>query len=94
MSSDTRTRFFLAVDDELCWRLRVPQLVPWQSREASPAALSELGGALDAQLAAAELAPLAASIVARVVAGLACDEPPLPPLPFIGEPFGGEGGTD
>ncbi len=87
------------VDDELVWVTVVPTLEMATARAPSPAALVHLcvrlaqdlavagGSALETAFAEAELVDAAA----RAVAGYLDD---LPDLPFIGEPFGGEEGTD
>ena len=87
------------VDDELVWITVVPTAEPAAARAPSPAALVHLCVRLAHQLAAADGAALAAALTeaelvdaaARVVSGYLED---LPDLPFIGEPFGGEEGTD
>ncbi len=87
------------VDDELVWVTAVPTAGLGAARAPSPAAFVHLcvqlaqasaaagGAALEAALAEAELVDAAA----RAVAGYLED---LPDLPFVGEPFGGEEGTD
>ena len=87
------------VDDELVWIVPVPAVMPGAARISSPAALVHLqlqlareaaqaGGGLELDaLAGVELIDAAA----RVVAGYLDD---LPDLPLVGEPFGGEEGTD
>ncbi len=87
------------VDDELVWVARVPTAALGAARRSSPAALVHLhvqlaqelaearGEALEAALAEADVIEAAA----RAVAGYLDD---LPDLPFVGEPFGGEEGTD
>jgi len=87
------------VDDDLVWVIEVPVIESVAARTASPAALVHLsvqmartlaaagGEALEAAFAEADLVDAAA----RAVAGYLED---LPDLPFVGEPFGGEEGTD
>jgi hypothetical protein len=89
----------VAVDDELVWVTVVPTLELGAARAPSPAAFVHLcvrlaqdlaaagGGALEASLSEADLVDAAA----RAVAGYLDD---LPDLPLVGEPFGGEEGTD
>jgi hypothetical protein len=89
----------VAVDDELVWVAPLPTVVCGAARRSSPAALVHLqvqlaqeraaacGEALEAVFAEAELIDAAA----RAVAGYLDD---LPALPLVGEPFGGEEGTD
>ena len=89
----------VAVDDDLVWVVDVPAVPLGASRAPSPAALVHLRVRLAQDLAAAggrvlETAFAEAELVdaaARVVAGYLDD---LPDLPFVGEPFGGEEGTD
>jgi hypothetical protein len=89
----------LSVDDELVWVTVVPTLELAAARAPSPTAFVHFcvrlaqdlaagdGAALEAALAEADLVDAAA----RAVAGYLDD---LPDLPFVGEPFGGEEGTD
>lgn len=87
-------RSTLVVDDQLVW-VFTPSAVPAGGvMPASGGGLAELARRLDAELDAAQQQRLLARALddfARAVA-LAGDD--LPPLPFIGEPFGGQGGTD
>ena len=87
------------VDEELVWVTVVPTHGLAAARAPSPAAFVHLsvrlardlaaagGAALEAAFAEAELVDAAA----RAVAGYLDD---LPDLPLVGEPFGGEEGTD
>jgi hypothetical protein len=87
------------VDDELVWVAPAPTAALGSARRSSPAALVHLqvrlaqehaaatGEALEAALADADIIAAAA----RAVAGYLDD---LPDLPLVGEPFGGEEGTD
>jgi hypothetical protein len=87
------------VDDELVWVARVPTASLGAARRSSPAALVHLhlqlarehavahGEALEVALAKADVI----EATARAVAGYLDD---LPDLPLVGEPFGGEEGTD
>jgi len=89
----------VAVDDDLVWVTAVPTVPLGTSRAPSPATLVHLcvrlaqdlaaagGLALETAFAETELVDAAA----RAVAGYLDD---LPDLPFVGEPFGGEEGTD
>ena len=89
----------VAVDEELVWVTAVPVHPLAAARLSSPAALVHLSVRLAQDLAAANGAALGAAFAeaelvdaaARVVAGYLDD---LPDLPFVGEPFGGEEGTD
>jgi hypothetical protein len=86
------------VDDDLAWVTPAPTVARGAARSSSPAALVHLhlqlvreqaagGQAFEAALAEADLIDAAA----RAVAGYLDD---LPDLPLVGEPFGGEEGTD
>jgi hypothetical protein len=87
------------VDAELVWVVPQPEATPGGARRSSPAALVHLQLRLAEELAAAVGGPLAAAHIdeelidaaARAVAGYLDD---LPDLPLVGEPFGGEEGTD
>jgi hypothetical protein len=87
------------VDDELIWVTAVPTVELAAARAPSSAALVHLSVRLVQELAAANGAALEAAFAeaelvdaaARAVAGYLDD---LPDLPFVGEPFGGEEGTD
>jgi hypothetical protein len=84
----------LVVDEELVWVVTPPYIPPGTARPVSAGDLLELTRLLDAELEAARQQCLLARVLdefARAVAGSAEE---LPPLPFIGEPFGGQGGTD
>ncbi len=89
----------VAVDDDLVWVTDVPSVPLGAVRAPSPAALVHLCVRLAQELAVAdgralETAFIDAELVdaaARAVAGYLDD---LPDLPFVGEPFGGEEGTD
>jgi hypothetical protein len=89
----------VTVDEELVWVVAVPFADRAGARTSSPAALVHLsvqlaqylaaagGGAPESAFSEQELVDAAA----RAVAGYLDD---LPDLPFVGEPFGGEEGTD
>ena len=87
------------VDDELVWVTAMPTVELAAARTPSSAALVHLSVQLAQELAAAHGAALEAAFAeaelvdaaARAVAGYLDD---LPDLPFVGEPFGGEEGTD
>jgi hypothetical protein len=87
------------VDDDLLWVLPIPTALPGVARRSSPAALVHLHLQLARQQAAAGCNPEMAALAheelvyaaARAVAGYLED---LPDLPLVGEPFGGEEGTD
>jgi hypothetical protein len=86
----------VAVDEQLLWVVRVPESAAGTSRASTPEHIGEALAAFDALAAGladdphpglTDLAALAASIALSALAD-------LPDLPFIGEPFGGEDGTD
>jgi hypothetical protein len=87
------------VDADLVWVVPVPAAAPGAARRSSPAALVHLHLQLARELAAAGGDLQAAALcdadlidaAARAVAGYLDD---LPDLPLVGEPFGGEEGTD
>jgi hypothetical protein len=89
----------VAVDDELVWVTAVPAQELGAARAPSPAAFVHLCVQLAQDLAAAGGAELEAvfsdaelvDAAARAVAGYLDD---LPDRPLVGEPFGGEEGTD
>ena len=89
----------VTVDDELTWIVRLPTVRVAAALASSPDARARLGADLDQELAAALGAGLAAAwaeaglidAAARIVSAYLED---LPALPLIGEPFGGEEGTD
>ena len=82
------------VDAQLHWVVRVPEVLAGAARASSPAQLAILGAELDAlQVTAHEAARahIFMEAITRAVIGF-LSEPPV--LPFIGEPFGGDDGTD
>ena len=87
------------VDADLVWVMPVPAAAPGAARRSSPAALVHLHVQLVRELVDAGCGPEAAALneaelidlAARAVAGYLDD---LPDLPLVGEPFGGEEGTD
>jgi hypothetical protein len=87
------------IDADLAWVTPVPSAASGAARRASPAALVHLHFQLAQELAAAGCDLDAAALIdtdlvdaaARAVAGYLDD---LPDLPLVGEPFGGEEGTD
>lgn len=82
------------VDHELTWVVPLPEVGVGAVLTASPRSLQRLGDVLDAQARSSRRDGYAAGVVdaaARIVAAYLSD---LPDLPFIGEPFGGEEGTD
>jgi len=82
------------VDAQLHWVVRVPEILAGATRASSPAQLARLGAELDALRAAVDEAARADVMVGAITRAVIelLSEPPE--LPFIGEPFGGEGGTD
>ncbi len=89
----SHARTVVTVDAQLDWVVRVPEQAAGATRAASAEQLRHLAAAMDAAADAARgvLACGLAGLVAEAVLE-ALGEPPA--LPFIGEPFGGEGGTD
>jgi hypothetical protein len=90
----------IPVDTDLVWVMPVPAAAAGAARRSSPAALVHLHLQLVRQQAvAAGCDPESAALgdedliyaAARAVAGYLDD---LPDLPLVGEPFGGEEGTD
>ena len=87
------------VDADLAWITPLPAAAPGAARRSSPAALVHLHLQLAQELAAAGCDPEVSALcdadlidaAARAVAGYLDD---LPDLPLVGEPFGGEEGTD
>ena len=82
------------VDAQLHGVVRVPEGLAGAARASSAAQLARLGAELDAMQVTpdeAARADIMVGAIARAVLEL-LSEPPA--LPFIGEPFGGEGGTD
>jgi hypothetical protein len=89
----------VAVDDDLVWIVPLPSVERASTRPSSPAAFVYLCVQLAQDLAAAQGEALESAFddadlidaAARAVAGYLDD---LPDLPLVGEPFGGEEGTD
>ena len=89
----------VVVDDELTWIVQMPTMAMATALAASPEALAQLAADLDRERAATLGAGLEAAWVeaglvdaaARMVSAYLED---LPDLPLIGEPFGGEEGSD
>ena len=82
------------VDAQLHWVVRVPEVLVGATRASSPAQLARLGAELDAVQAAVHEAARHSILVGAITRAVVelLSEPPE--LPFIGEPFGGEHGTD
>jgi hypothetical protein len=84
----------VAVDAHLHWVVRAPEVLAGAARASSPAQLASLGAELDALQVTpdeAARADIMVGVITRAVIEF-LSEPPE--LPFIGEPFGGTGGTD
>lgn len=86
----------VSVDQQLLWVVRVPESVTGSTRATTPHHVAEAVAGFDAMAARVggdqrpelpDLAVLAAHLALRALAD-------LPDLPFIGEPFGGEDGSD
>ena len=94
-----RPVLLLGVDAGLAWVLPVPSAPLGAARCSSPLALVHLSMQLGRELAVAEGRPGEAAFAdaelldaaARVVSSLLEE---LPELPLVGEPFGGDEGTD
>ncbi len=87
---------FVRVDDELHWVVVVPESVPATTRVASEAAVRETLGRLQVVESSMQ-GDSAVDVAARAVAAFLrarASGPELPDLPFIGQPFGGQEGTD
>ena len=84
----------VAVDAQLHWVVRVPEVPVGATRAPSTAQLGCLCAELDAMAVTPDEAARADIMVAAITRAVmeVLSEPPE--LPFIGEPFGGEGGTD
>jgi len=87
---------FVSVDEQLCWVLPMPECVAGSVRAATPDRIAEACAGFDAAAARLGDGPHArlddlAALAARLALSALAD---LPDLPFIGEPFGGEDGTD
>ncbi len=82
------------VDAQLHWVVRVPEVHAGAARASSAAQLARLGAELDAMQVTPDEAARADIMVGAITRAVLefLSEPPA--LPFIGEPFGGEGGTD
>ncbi|MCX6373830.1 MAG: hypothetical protein NTX16_12300 [Actinobacteria bacterium] len=84
----------VVVDEQLHWVVHVPEVIAGAARASSAAQLARLHAEFDAlqtTLEEAATANVMVGAISRAVIEL-LSEPPE--LPFIGEPFGGEGGTD
>jgi hypothetical protein len=88
-----RSRAVVAVDEQLFWLIDLPEAPAGAACAASPAGLALLGARFAAQeraVADAAVLGLAGVITTAVLEALQ----ELPELPFVGEPFGGDEGTD
>lgn len=91
-----RSTALIGVDEHLAWVVRVPEApagvtpVAPDDRALSQARFDESARAVATSLTSRGLDDFALRVVRLVLQAL--DEPP--DLPFIGEPFGGEAGTD
>jgi hypothetical protein len=90
----TRSRTAVAVDHELLWVVTVPEVAHGVARTSSSEQLASLARQFETlELAAGDPDQLATIVAGAVRSALALLGEP-PELPFIGEPFGGTGGTD
>ena len=83
----------LVVDEELVWIVPLPAVSAAEVRPASPQHALELADLLDCELEAVRQHRFLVQALHHI-AGATDSAAELPPLPFIGEPFGGEEGTD
>jgi hypothetical protein len=84
----------VAVDAQLQWVVRVPEVLAGTARASSAAQLARLGAEFDAMQATPDEAAHTDGMLGAITrAVIACLGEP-PELPFIGEPFGGEDATD
>jgi hypothetical protein len=84
----------VTVDAQLHWVLRVPEVLAGATRASSAAQLARSCAELDAlPISPTDVAraDTVVETIARVVIELLSGPPDLP---YIGEPFGGDGGTD
>ncbi len=89
-----QARITVTVDAQLHWVVRVPEVLAGAARASTAAQLARLSAELDVMqvtLDEASAADIMAAAVTRAVLELLSQPPELP---FIGEPFGGDGGTD
>ena len=89
-----QARITVTVDAQLHWVVRVPEVLAGAARASTAAQLARLSAELDVMqvtLDDASAADIMAAAVTRAVLELLSQPPELP---FIGEPFGGDGGTD
>lgn len=89
-----RPRTTVVVDDELVWVIDAPTAPPGTARCSSPSQLAALRDQLDDELEASKRLLFVQRILHNVARAVANELAAAPPLPFIGEPFGGRGGTD
>jgi hypothetical protein len=81
------------VDDELVWVVRPPSGLAADVRPASSGDLIDLARLLDAEAEAAQQQHFLARVL-DVFARAVAEAEAQPALPYIGEPFGGQEGTD
>ena len=84
----------LVVDEDLVWIVPLPGVCVAEVRPASPQHALELADLLDCELEAVQRQRFLAQALHHLACAAAASAGELPPLPFIGEPFGGEEGTD
>ena len=95
-----RPSVLVEVDGLLQWVLDVPESITGEARAATPDDLAEMTASFDAfarVLAAPESGFYLDALthhVGHLVRAALRDARTLPDLPLIGEPFGGQGGTD
>ncbi|HEY5386474.1 MAG TPA: hypothetical protein VIL79_01090 [Thermoleophilia bacterium] len=87
-------RITVVVDAQLRWVLRVPEALAGATRTSSAAQLALLKAEFDALQVALDDAAAAQMMVEAIMHTVLESLGAPPELPFIGEPFGGEDGTD
>ena len=89
----TRPRAIVTVDEQLLWLIAQPETPVGATCPASRASLDRLGARFAAMRRAAA-DDVTAGVTGAVTAALLEWLRELPELPFVGEPFGGDEGTD
>jgi len=84
----------VTVDAQLRWVVRVPEALAGATRASSAAQLARLGAELETLPVTPDEAVRADILVGAITRAVLESLGEPPELPYIGEPFGGEGGTD
>jgi hypothetical protein len=90
----TRSRTAVAVDHELLWVVTIPEVAHGAARASSSEQLASFARQFEALARPVGDDDQIAAIVAGAVRSALTLLGEPPELPFIGEPFGGTGGTD